>query len=140
MYYFPPPSLDTGLPAIGNNSLSMQQELFLTGETSVLLQWVLCRYVPGRTFTHHGRSPAFYTAPFLYVLTHCSQDNSTQYEKVNNIYRRHSYVSLYLRTWETHSFQCNFPQKRKKMRKYCSHIINRDLGGQVGCQDLTAKS
>lgn len=79
--WFPPPSLDTGLPAIGNNSLSSQKSMLLTGETSVLLQWGLFSCVPGGTCMYQGRFPAFYRASFVRVFTHCSQGNNTQYKK-----------------------------------------------------------
>lgn len=29
-----------------------------------------------------------------------------------------------------------FSSEEEKMREYCSYFINRQLGGQVGCQDL----
>lgn len=76
-----PPSLDTGLPARGNNSLSTQKNMFLTGETSVLLQWELHSDAPGGTCMYQGRFPTFYTSSFVHVFTHCSQGNNTQYKK-----------------------------------------------------------
>lgn len=45
------------------------------------------------------------------------------------------FLCLYLRTWET-QFSVYFSSEQDKIREYCSYFINRDLGGQMGCQDL----
>lgn len=132
--WFPLPSLDTGLPAIGNNSLSTQKNMFLTGERSVLLQWELHSYVPGGTCVYQDRFPSFYTASFVHVFTHCSQGNNTRQKKKKvKKYLLLVFIHLYLRTPKT-QFPVFFSSEEEKMREYCSYLINRELGGQVGCQ------